>query len=566
VLEPKLKTERDDQKRCGLAREIARAGDHSRAVFLLDILAKKDSHGHVHAAESLYKIGEVGDGGLLRQAMAQDKDPILKVMAAAALARCGSPQALAVVRDLVKNDKAEISSIAAWVLGRLGDRSDLPALHACAERTKDPSARFFSENAQPALGDGKALPMLTRNLSAKDTTVRAESANAAGEARITSVANRLVQLLDDPALDVRIRAAQALITLALPAPPDRREDVRRDVYPASAEHPRYSEGSIVELHDGSLLYATTEFSGTTSDFARAHIIAKASKDGGRTWGPARVLQENVGKLNVLGVTLRRLANPVRPGTPVSMLYSVTESYSDLKFFLRQSPDEGRTFGPPVVVSADPGYLVMNNDRTTVLSSGRILCPDAWTSDQEKENHYVSFCYLSDDGGKTWRKGKGKVDQPKRGAMEPEVVELTDGRVLMIVRNQLGHIAASHSSDGGDTWDAPVAWDVKSPESPATLRRIPSTGDLLLIWNNAYTPGSGHGGMRTPLTAAVSSDDGRTWKHHRNLEDNPEEGYAYTSITFVGGRVLLSYYVDAGKPRRISSRFRSLPIEWFYGKP
>jgi sialidase-1 len=426
-------------------------------------------------------------------------------------------------------------------------------------------SRSFSENALAALGAPDGLKALTRNLADKDSTIRAETANSAGEARITAVADQLVKLLDDATLDGRIRAAQALITLSQPAPPSRHEEIRRDVYPATEKNPRYSEGSIIELHDGSLLYATTEFDETTSDFAKARIIAKASRDGGRTWGPTRVLQENVGKMNVIGVTLRRLAQPARTDTPIGMFYCVTDSYSDLRVYLRISSDEGRTLGPPILVTTSPGYHVMNNDRVTVLSNGRILCPDAWTSDQEKENHYVSFCYLSDDSGKTWRQGKGRVDQPKRGAMEPEVIELNDGQVLMIVRNQLGHVAASYSNDGGDTWSKPAAWDVKSPESPATLRRIPATGDLLLIWNNSHTPGADHGGPRTPLTAAVSSDEGRTWKHTRNLEDNREEGYAYSSITFVGGRVLLSYYVDGGKPRRISSRFRSLPVAWFYEK-
>ena len=91
---------------------------------------------------------------------------------------------------------------------------------------------------------------------------------------------------------------------------------------------------------------------------------------------------------------------------------------------------------------------MNNDRVTQLSSGRLLVPVASTADVRKVNHFVSRCWFSDDGGKTWQQGKGSVDQPKRGAMEPEVIELRDGRVLMIVRTQLGYIAASYSKDGG----------------------------------------------------------------------------------------------------------------------
>ena len=153
--------------------------------------------------------------------------------------------------------------------------------------------------------------------------------------------------------------------------------------------------------------------------------------------------------------------------------------------------------------------------------------------------------------------------PKRGAMEPEVVELKDGRVLMIVRTQLGIIAAVRSSDGGETWGAPVSLDVKAPEAPATLRRIPSTGDLLLIWNNTYTAGAGHGGKRTPLTAAISSDEGMVWRNVRNLETDKSKTFAYTSVTFVRDRVVLSYWESGPAAGQLSTRFRSLPVSWFY---
>lgn len=149
-------------------------------------------------------------------------------------------------------------------------------------------------------------------------------------------------------------------------------------------------------------------------------------------------------------------------------------------------------------------------------------------------------------------------------MEPEVVELLDGRVLMVVRNQLGTISAAWSEDGGDTWSQPGELpDIQAPEAPATLRRIPATGDLLLVWNNTDTPGIGHGGRRTPLAAAISRDDGRTWQNFRNLESRQDEQYAYTSLTFVRDRAVLSYYVADGKTGFHSSRFRSVPVAWFY---
>jgi sialidase-1 len=233
-------------------------------------------------------------------------------------------------------------------------------------------------------------------------------------------------------------------------------------------------------------------------------------------------------------------------------------------YLRISHDETATFGEPILVTNAPGYHVMNNDRVTILRSGRLVCPVAWAADVFKQGHFVSFCYLSDDGGRTWKAGTGKVDQPKRGAMEPEVIELGDGRLMMIVRNQVGTIATSYSSDGGDHWSEPSQLPVTAPEAPATIRRIPATGDLLLIWNNTYQAGTGHGGKRTPLSAAVSQDEGKTWSAPRNLETSTAHQFAYVSVLFHKDRALLGYYVSDDKTGRISSRFRSVPVAWFYG--
>jgi len=560
-LEPQLKTQTDDQKRCGIARELVRAGDRSKVSLMLDILAKDDRYGHVHAAESLYKVGGIGDGRLLRAAMEQTDNPVLQIMAAAALGRNGSPQAMQLLRERADDANPDVNRLAAWVLGRIGDASDIPRLQEIASHTTDASIRCYSEHALAALGDAAGRKALAKNIRSNDPAIRTYAAVFAGDARMTSLADPLTALLDDENEDVRYRAAQSLLVLSRPAGADRKADFSVDVFPATEKNPRYTEGSVIELRDGSLLLATTEFDANTSDFAKARIVGRTSSDGGRSWGNRRVLQENTGGLNVMSVTLRRLSEPIRDETSLGMYYLVKNSFDDLRVYLRESNDEGRTFGEPIRVTTEPGYHVMNNDRVTRLSTGRLLAPVASTADVKRENHFVCRCYLSDDAGQTWREGKGAVDFAKRGAMEPEVIEMNDSRVLMIFRNQLGYIAASHSEDGGDTWSAPASWGVKAPEAPATLRRVPATGDLLLVWNNTFVEGTGHGGKRTPLTAAISSDEGRTWKHVKNLEDRSDQTYSYTSLTFVRDRALLTYWVNEGK--RYSLRFRSLPVSWFY---
>jgi sialidase-1 len=558
---PLLPAETDDQRRCGLARELVRAGDLAQTQVMLEILAGADPHGHVHACESLYKVKQIGDGELLRAAMLSH-DSTKALMAAAALSRWGSPQALELLRRHVVGDDPEVARIAAWILARTGETTDIAALRAGAAKFNEPLIRAYFQHALAARGDAEGSAALIQNLRHGDPAVRVYACEFAPEARLVDAGPLLLTLLDDDVLDVRVRAAQALLQLAGP-PPETALPFQRDVFPATDECPRYSEGSLLVLSDNRLLFAVTEFHGSESDFAEARIIAAESVDAGRTWAPPRVLQENIGKNNVMSATLRRLRNDNPFGGPIGFFYLVKNSVSDLHVQLRVSHDEAASFGEPVQVTNTPGYHVLNNDRVTVLPAGRLIVPVASTEDVRTVNRFESSCWLSDDEGQTWRSSRNAVSCARRGAMEPEVVRLHDGRLLMHVRTQLGHIAVSESEDGGETWSPAKPWTVRAPEAPSTLRRIPSTGDLLLIWNDTFTEGAGHGGRRTPLTAAISRDEGRTWEFKRQLETSTDHTFAYCSVTFHQGRALLTYYVRDERTGRISSRFRSLPIGWFY---
>src|SRR5690554_4252705 len=57
----RLQEEQDDRHRCGLARELYRAGDESTLPVLFEILAGENPYGHGHACESLFKINQIGD-------------------------------------------------------------------------------------------------------------------------------------------------------------------------------------------------------------------------------------------------------------------------------------------------------------------------------------------------------------------------------------------------------------------------------------------------------------------------------------------------------------------------
>ena len=334
---------------------------------------------------------------------------------------------------------------------------------------------------------------------------------------------------------------------------------------ATDGNPRHTEADILVRRDGSLLVAWSDFYAGSRDDAPARISAAVSNDGGRTWQARATLQENTGGANVMSVSFVRS----RTGD-VLFFFLQKNSLTDLKAYVRRSTDDARTWGEPVLVTADPGYHVMNNARVIQLRSGRLLAPVASTKQVgTKTDDFRTSVYLSDDDGRTWRRSRTLLSAPKRGAMEPGLVELKDGRVMQIIRTQTGFIWRSFSSDGGETWTDASPWDIESPESPATLAVTPG-GDWLLVWNpkvvwsnpEKTVLGANHGGARTPLASMVSADEGRTWSRPRNLEGNPESTFAYTSVTFHDGRALLTYYDFPKGGKLLSLKFKSVPLAWF----
>ncbi len=213
-LEPMLKQRLDDQQRCGIARELVRAGQRDQAKIMLDILAGKDSFGHTHAAESLYKVGELGDGLAMRDTFDNASTQRLKLMAAAALGKSGDSNALQHVREMLTDKDPELARTAAWIIGRIGSKSDIKRLRSAQDEMPDAFSRCYFEHSRAILGDPDGKLALIRNLGSDDPAIRTYAATFAGDGVITQASKKLISMLDDETLDVRVRAAQSLLVFA----------------------------------------------------------------------------------------------------------------------------------------------------------------------------------------------------------------------------------------------------------------------------------------------------------------------------------------------------------------
>lgn len=338
----------------------------------------------------------------------------------------------------------------------------------------------------------------------------------------------------------------------------------------SREYTRKSEGDVIELNDGRLLLVYMEFSGDGSDYAKTRLVAQESADGGLAWGKHReITQSAPGDLNVYSPNLIR----GKDGS-ILLLFMRQHKPGILTNHIWKSTDEGQTFSPLAEFVPKQGFSLCN---ATVkrLDSGRLIIPanPAVAGKPAESGPYAATTLYSDDDGLTWKASESRVELPMRGAMEPHVEQAGKGLVLMAMRNQLGKVYLSESTDDGATWGPAKASDLISPESCPELTRIPGTGDLLMIWNNSYDPKfRSHFGKRSPLTAAISKDHGKSWQHIRDIETDPKRAFSNPGCRFTKkGKAILNYWTceylpDWAMQDIIDLRVAVIDKAWFYEGP
>jgi hypothetical protein len=188
----------------------------------------------------------------------------------------------------------------------------------------------------------------------------------------------------------------------------------------------------------------------------------------------------------------------------------------------------------------------------IRNGKRALSPWSTMRRFEPDFRYQVGTIYSDDDGETWQRSnlieapahepneRDKSVRWQNGATEPDVVELGDGRVWMIIRTSLDKHYQSFSSDGGATWGPPEPSPFYATLTNPTIGRL-QDGRLLFLWNNTLplpefakneftlpfitqiaADGNGEDvfNNRDALHGAISADDGKTWRGFRELLLNP----------------------------------------------
>lgn len=296
-----------------------------------------------------------------------------------------------------------------------------------------------------------------------------------------------------------------------------------------------------------------------------------------------------------GLTWQKMAVPrnmpfVDKQSPISKEYIRLVSMDNMGVYCIRTVgglSGGRTL---TQVSAKPAIMI--KPPVFIRGGQRILVAAHYSGPDEKQKG--SFTYVSDDDGRSWTQSNlvtapehtgGGFHQGIRwnhGAVEPTVLEFSDGRLWMIMRTAQDNHYAAYSYDGGLTWRASSPSPFYGTITMPTLGRL-NDGRILFLWCNT-TPlpelKEADGVWddvftnRNVIHAAISEDDGQTWIGMRELYLDPQRNATdYASLPGIDRGVHQSQFIETAPGKVLVSlgqnkEHRALvlfDVKWLYEK-
>lgn len=311
--------------------------------------------------------------------------------------------------------------------------------------------------------------------------------------------------------------------------------------------------SLITTQHGAVLAFAEGRKNNCGDAGDIDLVVRRSEDGGRTWGPLRVIWDD--STNTCGNP-----TPVVDETTGTVILLSTwnwgadkekaiknrSSVNTRRVFMLSSSDDGGSWSVPREITAsvklpDWTWYATGPGRGIQIirgrKKGRLVIP--CNHEEAGAGRNYSHVIWSDDHGKTWTLGGIAQDSTN----ESTVAELSNGRLMLNMRNtgKTRYRQIAISRNAGRKFSSAV------PDS--TLVEPVCEGNLL-----AFRAADGRQGLafsnpasaigRVNMTVRVSYDDGRTWPLQRLLYEGPS---AYSCLTILpDGR--LSCLYEAGKLR------------------
>jgi predicted neuraminidase len=194
------------------------------------------------------------------------------------------------------------------------------------------------------------------------------------------------------------------------------------------------------------------------------------------------------------------------------------------------------------VKRQTGWMTRTHPIT--LPSGRILLP------LYSDGYNVCLVAISDDNGRSWRASKPIVGL---GPIQPSIVRKRDGTLVAYMRdsgNAPYRALISTSTDDGESWSPAIDTNIPNPGSSLEAIAL-RDGRWVMVYNDTEDG-------RHSLAAALSDDEGRTWKWRRHIgrSDDRAKSFAYPSlIQAADGMLHLTYsYKERGQATIRHCRF------------
>lgn len=288
--------------------------------------------------------------------------------------------------------------------------------------------------------------------------------------------------------------------------------LHEQIAPPTKRFPRCHCSCIVEVPSGDLLACW--YAG--EDEARpdvALLLARKPK-GAKTWKEPEVVADEPGKPEgnailfvmpdgvlwlIYGVIHGKLDGPPGPGV----------RWATLDVRCRTSKDEGRTWSDIRVLEKGLGTVVRN--KPIVLDNGDVIFGVEY-----KDEH--SRFWITSNCGRTWH-----VTGPVAGVQneQPTLIQRKDKSLLAYLRPGFNaYIAKTESFDHGRTWSKATLTTLPNPYAAVDMVKL-RDGRVVLAFDKSMT-------RRTPLTLALSEDEGRTWPYKRDLITERGE-FSYPAI-------------------------------------
>jgi len=329
------------------------------------------------------------------------------------------------------------------------------------------------------------------------------------------------------------RLIPALLAAALLLPAE--ITTERIFGPETKTGPYKHPATIASLDNGDLLVA---YYGGEGEYANdTAVFVARKKAGARQWSEPRRIAQDPFRSTGNGVIWQA------PDGVVWLFYIVRfgETWSDSRIAVKISRDRGETWSDASLLTLERGWMVRG--RPIVLASGKYLLPIYHETGEDRERvspDTTSLFMIYDPAAKTWSVS-GRI-RSRLGNLQPSPAEIAPNHLLAFCRrggdysaHKDGWLVRAESRDGGLNWGPGVDSDFPNPNSAIELLQL-ANGKLVLFYNDSF-------GQRTPLTAALSEDGGRTWPVRKVIASGPNS-YAYPSaVQTPDGKIHLVYTSD-----------------------